>query len=319
MTPLVSIVIPTFNQPAYLIQAMASVFAQTFTDFELIIVDDGSTDSTPAALQAAHLRGWKFTLISQPNAGVGAARDRGIAAARGKYVALLDHDDLWEPEKLAIQTEFYQKHQECSVVSAPWGHLNADGTATPDAFSISPDESATGIIDRPLRHLANANIFLMSSTMLFDRARAAGLTHARQRQCIEDSPFHIGLFARGPAGIAGFTPPHPRPLMWYRVHPTNTSAGDVYFYNGLAMLRQMQRSGSFDDIGEQRPDLEAFVGYIARHAAVEQLLANHRRRALGVYFRELIPQFKLGRWKYLLTLPPLALAPQSTIRRAFHM
>ena len=324
MIPLVSIVIPTYNQPRYLIEAMAGVFAQTFTDFELIIVDDGSTDDTPAALEAARNRGWPFTLIRQDNAGVGAARDRGIAAARGKYVALLDHDDLWHPEKLAIQTAFYQHHHQCAMVLVPWAYMNADATQRQSVpFRLYPHEIQSGIIERPLRHRANSNVFLMSSAMMFDRARAAGLTHGRLRQCIEDSQFHIGLFCRGPVGIAGWPPgllhrEQVQPLMWYRSHPRNTSTESLYFDNGLRHLRRMDRDEAFADIGENRPDLEAFFAALARHAAAQQLVAGRRSAAWNAYFRELPGQIKDRRLKFALSFPLLASMPHRLAKKLLH-
>src|SRR4051794_18857373 len=121
-TPLVSVVVPTYNQPVLLLETLQSVFAQTFDDFEVIVVNDGSTDDTAARVEALAreepelVRG-RLRLISQANQGIGAARNRGIDEARGKYVAMLDHDDLWLPEKLAAQVAFYERTPECSIVS----------------------------------------------------------------------------------------------------------------------------------------------------------------------------------------------------------
>jgi glycosyltransferase involved in cell wall biosynthesis len=101
--PIVSVVIPCYNHGRYLPEAAASVLAQTFQSWELIIVDDGSTDDTALAaerLAAAHPER-AIRLISQPNQGLSASRNNGIAAARGRYILTLDADDLIEPEMLA--------------------------------------------------------------------------------------------------------------------------------------------------------------------------------------------------------------------------
>jgi glycosyltransferase involved in cell wall biosynthesis len=90
-------------------QAVDAVLAQTFTGFELIVVDDGSTDDTAAVL--APYAG-AVTLISGENRGVSAARNAGVARARGEYVAFLDSDDLWLPEKLSRQTAFFTARPE---------------------------------------------------------------------------------------------------------------------------------------------------------------------------------------------------------------
>jgi glycosyltransferase involved in cell wall biosynthesis len=104
--PLVSVVIPTYNRWPMIGEAVQSVLAQTFDRFELIIVDDGSTDSTVPSLSQCDSR---LKIITQPRAGVAAARNAGVAMSRGKYIAFLDSDDLWSPAKLAVQTNFMER------------------------------------------------------------------------------------------------------------------------------------------------------------------------------------------------------------------
>jgi len=111
-TPLVSVVIPVFNRPDMLIQAVESVLAQSFSDFELIVVNDGSHDDIPAVLIPY---ADAVTLLSQENKGVSAARNLGVARSRGEYVAFLDSDDLWLPDKLNRQAAFFEAHPEVNV------------------------------------------------------------------------------------------------------------------------------------------------------------------------------------------------------------
>src|SRR3974377_1332691 len=98
--PLVTGITPTYNRAELVLEALASVLAQTWQDFEVIVVDDGSTDSTLAALAA-----WgDIPVLRHPvRLGVAAARNRGMAAAAGEWLAFLDSDDLWLPAKLARQ------------------------------------------------------------------------------------------------------------------------------------------------------------------------------------------------------------------------
>lgn len=105
--PLVSVIIPTFNRQAMLLEALTSLLDQEYSPFEVIVVDDGSTDDTVAALAPYRDR---IQLLRQPNRGVSAARNRGIAAARGELIALLDSDDLWLPGKLRTQVRFFAAH-----------------------------------------------------------------------------------------------------------------------------------------------------------------------------------------------------------------
>ena len=102
--PRVSVIIPTYNRGWTLQAAMDSVLAQTYLDFELIVVDDGSSDDT-AEILAAY--GPEVKRIRQANAGVSAARNTGIRAARGELVAFLDSDDRWLPDKLKVQVDFF--------------------------------------------------------------------------------------------------------------------------------------------------------------------------------------------------------------------
>lgn len=104
--PLVSVVIPTYNRWPMVGEAVQSVLAQTFDRFELIVVDDGSTDSTVPSLSQ---RDSRLKVVTQPRAGVASARNAGVAMSRGKYIAFLDSDDLWSPAKLAVQTNFMER------------------------------------------------------------------------------------------------------------------------------------------------------------------------------------------------------------------
>jgi glycosyltransferase involved in cell wall biosynthesis len=107
--PQVSVVIPTYNRGAYVTKAIDSVLAQTYRDHEIIVVDDGSTDNTPGVLHAYRKA---VRVIRQDNAGVSAARNAGIKTARSPWVAFLDSDDEWMPEKLEAQMEDIGKHPE---------------------------------------------------------------------------------------------------------------------------------------------------------------------------------------------------------------
>jgi len=102
--PLVSVIIPTYNRGWIVREAIDSVLAQDFTDFELIVIDDGSGDNTAEILETY---GKGIKVLYQPNSGVSAARNRGIAEAAGRWIAFLDSDDLWLPRKLSTQVKFF--------------------------------------------------------------------------------------------------------------------------------------------------------------------------------------------------------------------
>ena len=102
----VSVIIPTYNRGWILKEAVDSVMAQEYKDFELIVVDDGSTDNTSDVLA---FYGNDVKALFQKNKGVSAARNRGIAEASGQFIAFLDSDDLWLPQKLSTQVEFFNQ------------------------------------------------------------------------------------------------------------------------------------------------------------------------------------------------------------------
>lgn len=108
----VSVIIPTYNRGAWVCEAIDSVLSQTLAPCEIIVVDDGSTDDTQERLLAY---GHRLTVLSQPNKGVSAARNLGIRHAKGRYIALLDSDDLWEKGKLACQIDFFRKNPDALI------------------------------------------------------------------------------------------------------------------------------------------------------------------------------------------------------------
>jgi glycosyltransferase involved in cell wall biosynthesis len=126
--PKVSVIIPAYNAMQYLPETMASVMKQTYRDFEIILIDDGSSD---------HIREWAETqnisqlrLISQENRGLSGARNTGIKAAKGTYLALLDADDLWEPTKLEKQVQVLDLDREAALVYTWIALVDEQGSLT---------------------------------------------------------------------------------------------------------------------------------------------------------------------------------------------
>lgn len=110
MKPLVSIIVPAYNAERYLRETLESALAQTHSDTEVIVVNDGSSDGTPDILRAY---GAKLQVVDQQNRGLAAARNAGAAIARGEWLAFLDADDLWVPSKLEVQLE---EAGDCALV-----------------------------------------------------------------------------------------------------------------------------------------------------------------------------------------------------------
>lgn len=111
--PLVSVIIPVFNGAKYVGQAIASALDQTYSNYEIIVANDGSTDDTAEVLKQF---GHKITVLHLNHAGICAARNAAIQKSKGEFIALLDSDDLWEPEKLQEQIDYFKAHPEFALV-----------------------------------------------------------------------------------------------------------------------------------------------------------------------------------------------------------
>jgi len=114
MKPSVSVVITTYNQAEYIAETVLSALNQTYAHREVIVVDDGSTDETGARLAPFRDR---VALVRQENQGVAASRNTGVRSAKGELIAFLDGDDLWEPDKLAVQVAAYQAHPDAGLIA----------------------------------------------------------------------------------------------------------------------------------------------------------------------------------------------------------
>ncbi|VAW58908.1 Putative N-acetylgalactosaminyl-diphosphoundecaprenol glucuronosyltransferase, partial [hydrothermal vent metagenome] len=111
--PLVSVIMPAYNSQKYIRRALESVFAQTYTHYEFIVIDDGSSDATRDILLEY---GDKLQYLHQSNSGASSARNYGIESSIGSLIAFLDSDDLWYPQKLKIQVDAYLKEPSASII-----------------------------------------------------------------------------------------------------------------------------------------------------------------------------------------------------------
>lgn len=130
--PKVSVVIPTYNRAEFITSAIESVLNQTFRDFELLVVDDGSTDRTGEIV--ALIRDPRLIFIRQGNAGRSNARNRALALARGAYIAFLDSDDLYLPSKLDLQVQYMDMRPEAGMVYTSACCIDAHGNDLPERY-----------------------------------------------------------------------------------------------------------------------------------------------------------------------------------------
>ena len=121
---LVSFLIGTYNAGEHIAQTLDTVLAQTYSPMEIIVVDDGSTDNTLDVLRSY---GDRIQIVAQPNGGVSASRNTGIRAARGEFIALMDHDDLCFPERIAMEVAFLRQHPDIGLVSTEFSGFDENG------------------------------------------------------------------------------------------------------------------------------------------------------------------------------------------------
>lgn len=136
---LVSVIIPTYNHRQFLGAALESVFSQTFTDYEVIVVNDGATDGTTEFLQP-FINESRIRYFEQTNAGVAAARNRAVAAAKGEYIAFLDDDDVWPMDKLQWQVEFLSNNPEFDLVGGPSKFIDETGAEQAEGMDLKQGE-----------------------------------------------------------------------------------------------------------------------------------------------------------------------------------
>jgi len=177
--PLVSVILPVYNGKAYIRGAIQSILCQTFKDFELIVIDDGSTDDSAAIIDS--FSDLRIRSFRQANQGLASTLNRGIALARGEYIARQDQDDLSGPKRLTLQIAFMESHPQC-VLLGSWAQI-MEGDRLVKRFHRHPVDDVTLryqlLFNNPFVH---SSILMRRSTLL----QAGGYTTNPERQPPED-------------------------------------------------------------------------------------------------------------------------------------
>ena len=169
--PAVSVVLPTYNRAALLGRAIGSVLGQSYTDFELLVIDDGSTDETSDVVAGFSDRRIRYISLAH-NTGAGAARNVGIRLARGKFLAFQDSDDEWLPSKLAKQMSAFERGSlRLGVVYSDMQRIMGDGTTT---YFAAPSVTSERLIDPAVRFYQVSNLGVQSTVIKREYLDAAG-------------------------------------------------------------------------------------------------------------------------------------------------
>lgn len=197
----VSVIIPTYNRAKYVTQAIDSVLAQTYKDYEIIVVDDGSTDNTQEVLYA-YIDSLKINYIYQDNAGVSAARNAGISVAKGDWVAFLDSDDQWLPDKLSTQMAALRENQSLVAHTVNVRFIRSNnGDLTSFHRSGFPLQQRVGILEKPLAWQLKHSALAMPPSFICHKAaaEAAGMFDESLSIC-EDYDFMCRVALEGSWG-----------------------------------------------------------------------------------------------------------------------
>lgn len=311
VTPHVTVIIAVMNGEDYLEHAISSVVRQTLSAWHLIVVDDGSSDATAEIARRWVARDERITSVRQENAGVAAARNRGLALATTRWVAFLDHDDAFLPEKLEKQVHFLESHPQTACLST-WGYkIGSRGRVlgTYELGPATPGQFASWREDGRL-------IVLVTASVIVDRDVVLALGGFRNEPGGTED---VDLWSRiADEHVIQTLPEH---LMHYRVHAGSVSANKLHMQRlNSERIRQnaLLRRSNLDEIGlkeflqawEGRPESEK---RLARRITLSLALFRHGgglladRNPSGLWFllrsAWLRPRFVLdrllGSWKVL--------------------
>jgi glycosyltransferase involved in cell wall biosynthesis len=270
-SPNVSVVIPTYNYGRFLPEALASVLGQTHEDLEVIVVDDGSTDNTPDVL--ASVKDPRIKSVRTTNRGDSAARNTGLSMAHGKFIAFLDADDRWRPNKLELQLQVLNAEPEVGFVFGDFVRFDANGVFPETQFSFvpgfdkletRPSAGGTGKVLKQdsfvaLVPLDPSPVWLQAS--LFRAQCVAGICAPEGVRLAQDLYYLLLVYARGLS--AAFIE---EPLAEVRRHGSNSygAASDMLMpiVNVLTMILKQNLSSQQARILRRRlADAWAAVGH----------------------------------------------------------
>jgi len=277
--PLVTVLIPAYNSERYLDETLDSACRQSFADIEILVIDDGSKDGTADLVRRWTGKDSRIQLFQQPNGGVSSARNRGLAEAKGRYIAFLDADDLWAPDKLAAQLAVFER-ADVGLVHTGVMDIDADGQPCPP---VEPWGKGEG---RVFETLLTSNFICCSSVMI--KVELLQPPHARfmAGRLSEDWLLWCELSTRCAFGYVD------RPLVRYRVHSGGTSRNHAAMLEAELLCREdflhlAQRLGS----PRERHAATAALFRASCHASKYALRQQRRPQAWA-------------HWKRALTLLP---------------
>src|SRR5262245_25804300 len=289
--PLFSVIIPTCDRHALLKQALGSVWAQTFTDYEVIVVDDGSTDGTWEELQTL---GSRVRSLHQQNAGPGAARNLGAQHATGDYLAFLDSDDLWFPWTLNLFAKLISLHEEPSILSTK-------------AMQFTSVSELSNICETPLEAEAFTDYFASYRLGYFV---GAGMAVLKRKEFLQIGGFtdrringedHDLILRLGTEdGFIQITSPV---ALGCRQHPGSATTKVRDTFEGCLHLVAQERAGVYPGGQSRAGERRQILSRHLRPASLDCLRHGLRAESWRLYHATFPWHVQFGRWKYLIGFP----------------
>ena len=294
--PFFSVIIPLYNRRSLVTEAIDSVLAQEYQDFELIVVDDGSTDGGPDVVAGY---GERVKLLRQENQGPGAARNLGLKHASGDYVAFLDSDDRWFPWTLKVYRDLAARPIPPSMVHGKvWPFAGLE--------DLSAARESVPVVREFPDYLtaARGGIFIGAGVIIVRRdvMEAAGGFNRNQVNAEDhDLAMRIG-------GAGRFVEVSDPPLVAVRSHGAKLSSDAVKMHAGIRHMIAEELAGRYPGGEARRNDRRQVVARHARPVAVALLASGHGPMAWDLYRRTFPWHLRYGRFKFLAGFTVLALA-----------
>lgn len=298
--PAISVLIPLYNAADYVLRSVGSVFAQSFQDFEIVLIDDGSMDDGPSRVTDKHGSDPRLRLITQANAGVSAARNRGLKEMRSDLAVFLDADDEWLPEHLEHVLETNRAFSEAGIIGCGYRMICRNGYVSETAVA----GTAPKLVENYFQAASSArrsSILTMSSCAITRRAydRLGGFVEGERYG--EDTEFQARYAFHLPVAC------HPGvTAVYHREIATSAVGRCADFWPGDATLlaRRYAEWSSDSNVDSQRlKDLEEYVATTLYEAACAQIGRGRCAEALTLLAHPLLVQ---GKFKMQATMAGLA-------------
>ncbi len=300
-SPFFSVVIPVYNRAEMLRDALRSVFAQEFKDYEVIVVDDGSTEDLHPVIAEF---GDRIILIRQANSGPGVARNTGVEHARGEYIAFLDSDDIWFPWTLSCYANAIENTGLPAMLSGRIMEFNSQAELDRVEYTSAEWSQYVDYLNSSSALVPSSSCQLVVRRTEF--VRVNGFTNEKINAEDHDFTLRMGT-------CEGFVYISAPALVGYRLHSASLTGSIDKTYCGVLHLVREENQGHYPGRHQRQIDRRRLLTAHIRPVSLALVERGQLSKAWQLYWESFTWHFWLGRLKYLVGFPLLVLT--SHIRR----